>query len=108
MEQHIETKPLPKSSIVESEELMGQALFLYDDDSEIVYTLNSGAAMIWLLCDGSRDVRSIAKEIAVTDTLSEKEVLHHVQETVEQFQSFGLKPGGRIPWTGTTFSDSAT
>ena len=59
MAQSIKTKPLPKSSIVESEELMGQELFLYDDETETVYTLNSGAALIWLLCDGTRDVASI-------------------------------------------------
>ena len=90
MEQRIETKPVPKSSIVESEELMGQELFLYDDGSEIVYTLNSGAAMIWLLCDGTRDVESIAREIALTGKPPEEEILAHVQETVEQFQLLGL------------------
>ena len=90
MEQRIETKPLPKSSIVESEELMGQELFLYDDGSEIVYTLNSGAAMIWLLCDGTRDVESIAREIPLTGKPPEEEILAHVQETIEQFQLLGL------------------
>ena len=81
---------VPKINIVESEELIGHELFLYDDCSETVYTLNGGATMIWLLCDGNRDIQSIAGEIAMTDTLSETEVLDQVWETVEEFESLGL------------------
>ena len=88
--QDFSIKPFPNSDIAESEEMIGQELFLYDCNSECVYTLNSGASMIWLLCDGTREVESIAEEISITSKLSETEILAYVQETVERLQSLGL------------------
>jgi len=83
-------KPLQKSDV--AEELVDQEIFLYDPsgDSDTVHCLNSGAAVIWLLCDGTRDVESMAREIAVTYSLPEAQVLAEVQETVAQFQALGL------------------
>ncbi len=82
--------PLPKNGIVESEEMIGQQLFLHDESAGQVHCLNGGAAIIWLLCDGKRDVEGIASEIASTYGLSERNVLTEVQETLTQFQSLNL------------------
>ena len=83
-------KPCPERDIEESEELLGQELFLYEPADGVVHCLNNGAAIIWFLCDGTRDVESIAGEIASTYDLPEQDVLIHVGEAVGQFQSLGL------------------
>ena len=83
-------KPVPKNHIVESEELIGQEIYLYDYWGGAVHTLNSGAAMVWLLCDGVRDLEEVAREMAAASSLSAEEVLPQVLETVTQFQSAGL------------------
>ena len=83
-------KPHPKGDFVESEELVGQQLFLSDEANGAVLQLNEGAAIVWLLCDGERDVKSIAEEIAGTYSLSEQQVLTQVQEAVAHFQELGL------------------
>jgi hypothetical protein len=82
-------KPFPKSGV--REELIGQELFLYDqDNNQAVHCLNSGAALIWLLCDGTRGVESIAEEIVTASSLPKQEILADVQKTVDQFQTLGL------------------
>ena len=85
--------PDPKSSIVESEELLGEELFLYDESSGAVHTLSSGAAMIWLLCDGARDLESITEEIRSVSQTPTELILPQVQEAVAQFQTLGLLEG---------------
>ena len=69
---------------------MDQDMFLYDDDSGSVHQLNGGAAMVWMLCDGSRDLMSMAEEIASTNNMSASDVLSDVRETVSQFHTLGL------------------
>ena len=88
--QGLAMKPHPRSAIVDSEEVIGEQLFLYDDSSGEVHTLNGGAAAVWLLCDGTRDLKSIANEIAFYFELPGQEVLAQVQEAVGQFQEVGL------------------
>ena len=82
--------PVSKNSIVESEQLLGQELFLFDVSNGAVHALNSGAAMVWLLCDGTRELGDIAKEVVCTCDLTQQEVLAQVQETVGQFRALGL------------------
>ncbi len=83
-------KPHPRSAIVDSEEVIGEQLFLCDDSSGEVHMLNGGAAAVWLLCDGTRDLESIANEIASYFELPGQEALDQVQEAVVQFQEVGL------------------
>ena len=84
------TKPLPKDSV--NEKLIDQELFLFDaeDSSCTVHTLNGGAALIWYLCDGARNVRSIAHEIATRFDLKEQEVLPDVRAAVTRFHELSL------------------
>ena len=46
--------------------------------------------MVWMLCDGSRDLMSIAEEIASTSNMTTTDVLPDVRETVSQFRTLGL------------------
>lgn len=55
-----------------------------------MHTLNSGATLVWFLCDGTRDLADIATEISTTFDLPKEEVMPQVQESVAQFQSLGL------------------
>jgi PqqD family protein of HPr-rel-A system len=87
------TKPAPKPDIVQSEEVIGDELFLYDNATGAVHTLNSGAAMVWLLCDGQRDEVEISQEIAAANDLPAEQVLPQVREAVAQFRTLGLLEG---------------
>lgn len=73
-----------------SEELIDQELFLYDEGTGSVHQLNSGAAMVWFLCDGTKDVASIAVEIAKSSNVDAENVLQDVQEALQKFDSLGL------------------
>ena len=85
--------PAPRGSIVESEELLGEELFLYDQASGAVHTLSSWAAIIWMLCDGARDLADIIEEIRSVSQTSTELILPQVQEAVAQFQTLGLLEG---------------
>ncbi|GAG21366.1 unnamed protein product [marine sediment metagenome] len=85
-------KPRPKQGI--SEEWIGEEIFLYDSEvDDGVLCLNSGAALIWLLCDGTREVEDIAGELATSFYLSEEQVLSEVRDTVTQLKTIGLLEG---------------
>lgn len=81
--------PLIKRGV--AEELIGGELFLYDrDNNGAVHCLNSGAAIIWFLCDGTRNLASIASEIAEIAELPQPQILAEVQETMAQFKALAL------------------
>jgi hypothetical protein len=74
-----------------AEELISGELFLYDRaNNGAVHCLNSGAAMIWFLCDGTHNIAAIASEIAEIAKLPEHQILVEVQETVAQFKALAL------------------
>lgn len=81
-------KPVKKNGI--AEEQIDHELFLYPAQSDQVHVLNSGAALIWMLCDGGRDMGSIASELATRFNLPEQQTLNDVQQTVAQLQALGL------------------
>ncbi len=81
-------RPIIKANIVE--EMVGQELFLYDESRDLAYCINSGAALIWYLCDGMRDMHSIAREISTTFSLPETQVVQEVCRTIGEFQEMGL------------------
>ena len=82
-------KPLAKDDI--EAVLVNQELFLYDyDNGNAMHCLNSGAALIWFLCDGTRNAENMAEQIAATYNLPTQQVLIEVHETLAQFQARGL------------------
>ena len=88
--QDLAMKPLPKGDLVDSEEVIGEELFLYDESTETVHQLNNGAAVVWFLCDGTRKVSTIVQEITAAFELPEQEVLAQVQDAIAEFQELGL------------------
>jgi hypothetical protein len=85
----VSVRPRVRTNV--AEEWFGQEVFIYDPgNGDEVHRLNSGAALIWLLCDGSRDLPSIAQELAKAFELPKKEILADVRETVGQFESLNL------------------
>jgi len=72
-------------------EIIGDEIFLYDAASDdAVYRLNDGAAMIWMLCDGSRNLEEITREITTGFQLDHEEVKAHVKSTIKSFQKLNL------------------
>ena len=81
-------KPLSRNDMVG--EQIDQELFLYDESSGVVHSLNGGAAMVWFLCDGTRNAANIADEIADTFSLENQEVLADVREALAKFQELDM------------------
>lgn len=81
-------KPQTKTTI--AEELIGQELFLFDQKLQTAYCLNSGAALIWFLCDGTHDLQTITTELATLSARPEQQILPEVQQTVAEFQLLEL------------------
>ena len=83
--------PQPREAVLQSEEMIGKQLFLYEGGGgDTVHCLNGGAAIVWLLCDGERDTVEIAKQISDELELPRDQTLLEVQEAVEQFESLNL------------------
>lgn len=83
--------PKPSTRTDIAEEWIGQEVFIYDHkNGDEVHVLNSGAALIWLMCNGSRDVTGIAGELAEAFDLPVGKVLSEVMATVEQFETLNL------------------
>ena len=72
-------------------EIIGNEIFLYDSASDdAVYRLNNGAAVIWILCDGSRDLNEIVCEITTGYQLDQEEVRAQVKTAIESFRQLNL------------------
>ncbi len=56
------SNPRQKENVMAQEVL--EEMVLYDAETEIGYSLNSSARLIWDLCDGTRSVERICKELA--------------------------------------------
>ena len=81
----------PKARADMAEEWLGQEVFVYDpSNGDEVLRLNSGAALIWLMCDGTRDLNAIASELAREFELPETELQADVEQAVEQFEQLAL------------------
>ncbi len=91
MGQTREAPKRPRSKADVQEELVGDQLFLYRaENKEAVHCLNSGAAVIWLLCDGTRDEVSMAREVSETYHVPEPVVLEDIRLTLARLKELGL------------------
>lgn len=82
-------KPQVKDNV--AEEQIGDELFLHDGDNpRTVHVLNGGAAIVWYLCDGTRDLNAIVDEISSSFSVPRSQALVDVQEAVAQFETLGL------------------
>jgi len=74
-----------------TQELVGQELFLSSGrDNNAVHCLNGGAAIIWYLCDGSRDLAGVAAELASQYQVPPDEAVRDVREVVTRLQALAL------------------
>ena len=69
---------------------IGGDLILHDDRGGSVHRLNSVAALIWQLCDGTRDSSAIASEVAALFEKSPADVAQDVDEILGRFTKSGL------------------
>jgi hypothetical protein len=89
MSEQAALRPLARQDI--EQERIEDELFLYDPAQDgAVHRLNSGAAIIWMLCDGTRSVTEIAEDIALSFDLAETVVRPQVDEAIQQFYDLGL------------------
>ena len=65
-------------------------LTLYDPWSEVVHILNSTAAAVWELADGTQEAGNIAAQLAELYGLEADVAEEDVQEILEQFREAGL------------------
>jgi hypothetical protein len=63
---------------------------LHDRRSDTVHRLNSVAAVIWQLCDGTRDPSAIVSEVALIFGKSRSEIGPDVEEILARFMDAGL------------------
>jgi hypothetical protein len=63
---------------------------LHDPLTNAVHRLNSVAAVVWQLCDGTRDRTSIASQVALMFGRSPAEVTFDVDEILKRFMDEGL------------------
>lgn len=92
--EEVVVRPRTRSDV--EEEWIGQEIFIHDRlNGQEVHCLNSGAALIWLLCDGARDIEGMAEELAVAFGTSRQTTLRDVGEIVAQLEGLGLLENNR-------------
>lgn len=81
-------KPCQAQHVIQYE-LEGE-LTLYDPEAEVVHILNSTAAVVWQLCDGTRAAEDIAIQLATLYSLEAEAVVKDVEDVLAEFYKAGL------------------
>jgi Coenzyme PQQ synthesis protein D (PqqD) len=81
-------KPVARDDVQYS--ALDDGAVIYDTASERVHVLNSTAAYIWNLCDGSFTVEDIESEIEELARSGSWDIEDKVQEALTYFQKQGL------------------
>lgn len=71
-------------------EIVDGEVLLYDPNRTQAIYLNSTAALIWGLCDGSRSLRDIAQLIETGYADSGVDVLKEISITLKRLQEYGV------------------
>lgn len=83
--------PTPKASI--RQQVVGNTLYLWNSEREnelLNQCLNSGEAVVWMLCDGRRSVDEIAQEIAAAYGIPYDEARQRIVGILDEFYRLGL------------------
>jgi len=72
---------------------LDQFTLIYRGRTNNLYELNKTAGMIWKLCDGNRDLETIADKVAHAFEGTHDQVLEDVRETVKSLHQLGLLKG---------------
>jgi len=70
--------------------ILDDGAVIYDTASERVYVLNSTAAYIWSLCDGSITVKQIESELEQLAGTTSWNIPNRVQEALDYLENQGL------------------
>jgi hypothetical protein len=81
-------KPRQREGI-EAHNLLDEAV-LYLPGQELGVSLNRSARAIWELCDGSRTVTEISRELGQEAGCPEEELLADIEAAVRQFKALDL------------------
>jgi len=63
---------------------------ILDRDGEHIHQLNATASFIWDLCDGSREISTIAEELGDAFGVDADSTLKDVSDVLSQFSELGL------------------
>jgi hypothetical protein len=69
---------------------LGGEVLLFADGRQVVHALNASAWAVWDLCDGSRTVREIARELAELVGRQPDSLIPEVVRAVEDLGKLGL------------------
>ena len=79
----------PRSTARPAEDLGDEYLF-YDASGDVVHVLNGTAREIFLLCDGTRSLEEVGREIAGSYEVAPEIARRDVEEIVAQLVELGL------------------
>lgn len=82
------SNPRQKENVMAQEVL--EEMVLYDAETEIGYSLNGSARSIWDLCDGTRSVEGICRELAEPLDVSPDLLHEDVSRLVDELLKLGL------------------
>jgi len=68
-----------------SSQTLDDELILYDPDLGRAHVLNRTAAQVWSLCDGTRSVEAIARQLATAHGIELEQALVDVRDLVDDF-----------------------
>jgi pyrroloquinoline quinone biosynthesis protein D len=83
-----DARPVPVPGIPQRD--LGSEYVFYDARGERVHVLNETARDVYLLCDGSRSIRDIARALTGTHDVDLDTALSDAQEVVGRMVRFGL------------------
>jgi pyrroloquinoline quinone biosynthesis protein D len=84
------TQERPCTRVEVSAAPLDDELVLYDPNTLEAFVLNPTAARIWALCDGSRTVAAIAKDLSKLYGLGRQQALEDVCEFIDDMRRAGL------------------
>jgi len=82
------TRPVRTAAVREYP--LGEEVLLFATGRQVVHALNASAWAVWDLCDGSRSVRDIARELAELVGREAESLIPEVVRTVEDLGRLGL------------------
>jgi pyrroloquinoline quinone biosynthesis protein D len=84
----VEARPGPVPGVLQRD--LGTEYVFYDEDGERFHVLNETARDIYLLCDGSRSIRDIARTLAETRAVDQDTASRDTQDAVGRMVQLGL------------------
>lgn len=81
-------KPLARKDLLFRE--LDDGGVVYEPASEVIHSLNSSAAYVWALCDGTHSVKDITNSIQEDFKEFKKNPISEVQKIIKKFHQLSL------------------